>query len=70
MRIGAIILLNDDDTSKRLNYLIEWRALLNYRVVARDNPEFFHKQGVKIGVARRFADDIPLWLEDRENNDT
>jgi hypothetical protein len=41
------------------------------QIFSDNNPEFFHKQGVKIGFARRFGDDIPLWLEDRENrNDT
>ncbi|GFF61848.1 conserved hypothetical protein [Aspergillus udagawae] len=41
------------------------------QILSDNDPEFYHKQGVKIGVARRFADDIPLWLEDRENrNDT
>jgi hypothetical protein len=32
-----------------------------------ENPDFFVKQGVKIGVARRFVSDIRLWLEEREN---
>lgn len=32
-----------------------------------ENPDFFVKQGVKIGVARRFVSDTRLWLEEREN---
>jgi hypothetical protein len=28
----------------------------------------FFQAGVKIGVARRFVSDIPLWIEDRKQN--
>ncbi|KAJ8147377.1 hypothetical protein LV157_008672, partial [Aspergillus fumigatus] len=34
--------------------------------IRTENPEFFVKQGVKIGVARRFVSHTKLWLEERE----
>ncbi|KAF4209650.1 hypothetical protein CNMCM5878_005036 [Aspergillus fumigatiaffinis] len=36
--------------------------------IRAENPEFFVKQGVKIGVARRFVSHTKLWLEERENS--
>jgi hypothetical protein len=33
-----------------------------------ENPDFFVKQGVKIGAARRFVSHIRLWLEEKKNN--
>ena len=39
------------------------------QIFVDNNPESF--PGVAIGMARRFANDIPLWLKDREHrNDT
>lgn len=35
--------------------------------IRAENPEFFVKQGVKIGVARRFVRHTKLWLDEREN---
>ena len=35
--------------------------------IRAENPEFFVKHGVKIGVARRFVSHTKLWLEEREN---
>lgn len=32
-----------------------------------ENPDFFIKQEVKIGVTRRFVSHTSLWLEEREN---
>lgn len=35
--------------------------------IRAENPEFFVKHGVTIGVARRFVSHTKLWLEEREN---
>jgi hypothetical protein len=32
------------------------------------DPDFFVKQGVKIGVARRFVSEVSLWLKHCEKN--
>jgi hypothetical protein len=41
---------------------------LDLKQIRGENPDFFVKQGVKIGAARRFVSDISLWLEHREQN--
>ncbi|KAL2811012.1 hypothetical protein BDW59DRAFT_179413 [Aspergillus cavernicola] len=35
--------------------------------ISRENPEFFVKQGVKIGVARRFVSHTGIWRDQRDN---
>ncbi|KAF7174220.1 hypothetical protein CNMCM5623_006758 [Aspergillus felis] len=35
--------------------------------IQAEDPDFFVKQGVKIGAARRFVGHIRLWLEEKEN---
>jgi hypothetical protein len=41
---------------------------LDLKQICGENPEFFVKQGVKIGAARRFVSDISLWLKHRERH--
>jgi hypothetical protein len=41
---------------------------LDLKQIHGENAEFFVKQGVKIGAARRFIIDIGLWLKHREQN--
>lgn len=41
---------------------------LDLKQIHGENPEFFVKQGVKIGAARKFVSDISLWLKHREQN--
>jgi hypothetical protein len=41
---------------------------LDLKQIRGENPDFFVKQGVKIGAARRFVSDVSLWLKHREQN--
>jgi hypothetical protein len=42
---------------------------LNLKQIYEDqDPDFFVKQGVKVGVARRFVSDISHWVKQCEQN--
>lgn len=41
---------------------------LDLKQISGENPEFFVKQGVKIGAARRFVADIGLWIQHCEQS--
>jgi hypothetical protein len=40
---------------------------LDLAQIREENPDFFVKQGVKIGVARIFVSHIRLWIKEKEN---
>ncbi|EED22758.1 conserved hypothetical protein [Talaromyces stipitatus ATCC 10500] len=49
---------------------IAFENCLDLKQICTDkNPGYFYEQGVKIGAARRFVNDVLLWIEDRKQKE-